>query len=193
MQGSKIIQCGHCGKRAVFYIRGEGKKYGAILQEDPTYEGMNITTWRILECESCHQPTLEQISGNYLLLTTPYGSETTISDEQKILLYPVNRPTLTNLPKTIEKKYMDALSCLGSAPCAFAAMTGRTLEAVCNYEQMEGKTLAHKLEKLIRSERIPPTLAQMAQQLRQIRNLGAHDDVEDDVTEEDVPIILELL
>jgi hypothetical protein len=39
---------------------------------------------------------------------------------------------------------------------------------------------------------IPQTLAEMAQQLRQIRNLGAYD-ANDEVTEEDVPIIMDFL
>ena len=40
--------------------------------------------------------------------------------------------------------------------------------------------------------RIPKTLTEMANQLKQLRNLGAHD-AEDEVTEEDVPIILDFL
>ena len=50
--------------------------------------------------------------------------------------------------------------------------------------------LAERLKNLANSGRIPQTLAEMAQQLRLLRNLGAHDD---EVTEEDVPIILDFL
>ena len=67
-------------------------------------------------------------------------------------------------------------------------MIGRTLEAVCNYEKATGKDLNDKVNNLFSLNRIPKTLAEMAHQLRQIRNLGAHDK-EDEVTEEDVPIM----
>ncbi len=99
---------------------------------------------------------------------------------------------LTNLPEPIEKKYKAALRVQDIEPSACAVLAGRTLEAICNYENAIGKSLSEKLNNLVGLERIPKTLAEMAHQLRQIRNLGAHD-AEDEVTEEDVPIILDFL
>jgi hypothetical protein len=55
-----------------------------------------------------------------------------------------------------------------------------------------GRALADKLTYLANAGRIPEPLAEMAQQLRQLRNLGAHD-AEDEITEEDVPFILDFL
>jgi hypothetical protein len=49
-----------------------------------------------------------------------------------------------------------------------------------------------KLNDLAVSGRMPQTLAQMGQQLRVIRNMGAHD-AEDEVTADDIPIILDLI
>jgi hypothetical protein len=66
------------------------------------------------------------------------------------------------------------------------------LEAACNHEQAQGRTLAQKLNYLAQNGRIPNTLAEMAHQLKELRNLGAHD-AEDEVTENDVPIILDFL
>ncbi len=87
---------------------------------------------------------------------------------------------------------MAALKVQDIEPSACAVLVGRTLEAVSNYEKATGKTLSDKLNNLVSSDRIPKTLGEMAHQLRQIRNLGAHD-AEDEVTEEDVPIILDFL
>src|SRR5258708_4078785 len=111
-----------------------------------------------------------------------------------MVLYPEPkiRTPLTNLPETIEKKYLAALKVQDIEPSACAVLAGRTLEAVCNHEKAVGKTLADKINNLLTSNRIPKTLAEMAGQLRQIRNLGAHA-AEDEVTEEDVPIILDFL
>jgi hypothetical protein len=115
----------------------------------------------------------------------PISSEATI-------LYPVEKAPLTNLPETIGKRYKAALKAKNIEPSVCAVMIGRTLEAICNYENAPGKTLSEKLNNLVRLDRIPKTLAEMAHQLRQIRNLGAHD-AEDEVTEEDVPISLDFL
>lgn len=52
--------------------------------------------------------------------------------------------------------------------------------------------MAQKLDDLAKSGRIPTILAEMAQQVRLLRNLAAHD-AEDEVTEKDVPIIMEFL
>ena len=71
-------------------------------------------------------------------------------------------------------------------------LVGRTLEAACNHEKAQGKNLAQKLSFLANDGRIPNTLAEMAQQLKELRNLGAHD-AEDEVTNEDVPTIISFL
>ena len=102
-------------------------------------------------------------------------------------MYPGKTP-LTGLPEKVEKRYLSALKVQDIDPSAFAIMIGRTLEAVCNHEQVPGNNLKQKIDNLIQSDRIPKPLSEMADQLRQIGNLGAHD-TEDDVTKEDVPII----
>lgn len=188
MSGIKnTMQCDHCGKKAVFEVRGEGTKYGAVL-DDRYKDGQDITSWRILECQWCMKPTLEEVKTSYeFQMDDVYGGMKAVSFEITIL-YPGMKAPLANLPKTIEKRYLAALKVQDAEPSAFAVLIGKTLEAVCNHEGVTGKMLGEKLHNLIDSERIPPTLAQMARQINQIRNLGAHDK-EDDVTEEDVPII----
>ena len=187
----KAMQCGHCGKLAAFIIRGQGSQNGTV--PDYNYkDGQEITEWRILECEQCKKPTLAEVKIFYSFeIDDVYGGMEPTSFVSEIL-YPEAKAPLTNLPKTIEKRYMDALGSKDVSPSAFAVLAGKTLETVCNYEHMTGSTLEKKLKNLIGSDRIPPVLAQMAQQIRQIRNLGAHD-AEDDATEEDVPIILDFL
>ncbi len=191
MLGSKMILCGHCGNRAIFHRRAEGTKNGDVPDYSGKYDGQYIIYWRVLECASCGEPTLEQTRVEYSIEPN-IGEVLQESYGQTILLYPVDKPPLANLPKTIEKRYMDALGSKDVSPSAFAVLAGKTLEAVCNNEHMTGSTLEIKLKNLIGSDRIPPVLAQMAQQIRLIRNLGAHD-AEDDVTEEDVRITLDFL
>ena len=198
MQGSKMIQCSHCGKQTVFVVRGEGAQYGKDQVDDPyttPYDFQTITIWRILECALCGKPTIVEETIEYSFHTNEVEKFATVNFIETTVLYPeAKRPKtpLTNLPETIEKKYKATLKVQNIEPSACAVLAGRTLEAVCNYENATGGTLSAKLNALANSDRIPPTLAQMARQLKQLRNLGAHD-AEDDVTEEDVPIILDFL
>src|SRR5260370_22934067 len=90
------------------------------------------------------------------------------------ILYPRKTP-LDGLPKEIETRYLKALKVQDIEPSVFAVMVGRTLEVGCNYEKAAGKTLSDKVNNLVKSDRFPPPLSEMAHQLRQIRNLVAHD------------------
>ncbi len=181
----KIMVCGHCGNRTLFDVLATHEETKDHWESD----GLELVTDYIhlylLLCLTCRKITLQQViesateglpNGNY---------------EERIL-YPVERPRLADLPVAIEKRYRAALKVQNIEPNACAVLVGRTLEAACNHEKASGKALAEKLDYLANAGRIPKTLAEMAQQLRQLRNLGAHD-AEDEVTEVDVPIILDFL
>jgi len=130
-------------------------------------------------------PTVQQ---NTLYAGLLYKEWPTVTD----IVYPSTKTPLTNLPPLIENRYQAALKVRNIEPSACAVLIGRTLEAVCKHEKAVGRTLADKIDNLLQLNRIPKTLAEMAGQLRQIRNLGAHE-AEDEVTEEVVPIILDFL
>ncbi len=138
MQGSKMILCGHCGNRAIVHLRAEGTKNGEVPDYSGKYDGQTIIYWRILECASCGEPTLEQTRVEYYIESnTPFLAEVVPeSYGQTTLLYPRDKPPLTNLPKTIEKRYIDTLGSKDVSPSAFAVLAGKTLEAVCNYPRV---------------------------------------------------------
>ena len=92
----------------------------------------------------------------------------------------------------VSKAYTSAKNVRFVDPNAFAVLAGRTLEFVCEHEQAQGKVLADKLKYLADSGRIPQILARMCQQLRMLRNLGAHAN-EDEVKQDDVPYILDFV
>jgi hypothetical protein len=143
-------------------------------------------TWLIQECVTCKGLLLKEKHIHEDEDEGQYGWE-----EFKIL-YPVTKAPSENLPSPVMKVYEAALKVKPIDPSAFAVLAGRILEAACNHEKAQGRNLAQKLEYLAKSERIPTTLVKMAQQVRLLRNLAAHD-AEDEVTEKDVPIILEFL
>lgn len=189
----KSIWCGHCGQQTVFIIRAQGSQYGSI-PDDNYKDGQYITEWHILECQRCKKPTLEEVEISYeFVINDVYGGMEPVSYKPTIL-YPGSktRSPLTNIPKTIETEYLLALKQQDFDSTACVIMAGRALEAVCLYEKATGGTLSAKLNNLAESGRISKTIAEMAHQIRQIRNLGAHG-LEGKVTEDDVPIILDFL
>src|SRR5260370_541698 len=109
------------------------------------------------------------------------------------VLYPVTRTRIDNVPETIEREYTAALKYRNSDPNACAVYIGRALDRICRYENVEGKRLIEKLRNLVRTKNLPQQLDTMADQLRELRNIGAHADEDDEVTAEDAPIMLDFL
>jgi hypothetical protein len=114
------------------------------------------------------------------------------SDLEEIILYPTTKNSLTNIPSVIQKEYEATLKVRNISSNACAVLARRTLEAIFAHEKAEGRTLADKVNNLIKSDRIPPLVADLANMGRQIGNLGAHFDKEE-VTEADVAAMLDFL
>lgn len=180
-----VMQCDHCGRRTTFTIRDK-YTFFTDAAEFP-YSEKSFISWSIMQCRECLRPTCTESSQivNGELTQVIVGPKTTI-------LYPAEKTPLTNLPEAIEKKYMEALKIRNISPSSCAVQVRRRLEAICIHENAQGKVLAQKLKNLADSNRIPQTLADVASHLKQLGNLGAHFD-EDEVSKEDVPIILDFL
>lgn len=182
-----VMQCDHCGHRATFAIRAE-YTYTKPVEATGTFglPEYSDTTWRIIQCLKCEKPTIVQT-----YKVSNRNSYSSAIESKTDILYPAEKLPLSDLPIGIERAYLAALK-VRYEPNAFAVLAGRTLEMLCNHENAPGKVLAHRLDHLANSGRIPVPLAQMAIQLKQLRNLGAHA-AEDEVKEEDIPIILDFL
>ncbi len=179
-----IVICGHCGNKTILASRGKYEHKKPVWDTEKDTYVMRTRSWEVFECVTCSKPTL--IEDDMVL------NDADLPEGNRIVLYPSVDTPLTNLPGKIEKAYAAAIKVKNIEPNACAVLVGRTLEAACNHEQAQGTTLAQKLNHLAQNGRIPNTLAEMARQLKELRNLGAHD-AEDEVTEQDVPIILDFL
>ncbi len=188
MANSKIILlCGHCGNMTAFTVAAEGFRPTTIASAGA--ETTTWTTWRVLLCSTCSQPTLERdvqtVKGDPNGTRPPRGP----SPE---LLYPVSQTLVTDLPPSIGRMYRETLRVEKRSPRACAVMAGLTLEAVCQCEHAKGSSLSERLDHLVMSERIPKTLADMAHHIRLLRNIGAHF-TEEDILAEDVPVIIDFV
>ena len=121
--------------------------------------------YQLLICSKCEKPTLQ--TGHYYdgMEEDEWATDT---------LYPAERMRLTSLPASVQKEYDAARAVAPHSPDAYAVMLGRVLDAVCEDRGADGGTLHKRLEDLAGKGEIPENLADMAQNVRQFRNVGAH-------------------
>jgi hypothetical protein len=89
-------------------------------------------------------------------------------------LYPSPPADLEGLPAEIARAYKAARAVKSIDANAFAVLLGRALELVCIDRKAVGDTLFKQLKDLANRGEIPGPLADMADQLRILRNIGAH-------------------
>ena len=127
MQGSKMILCGHCGNRAIVHLRAEGTKNGEVPDYSGKYDGQTIIYWRILECASCGEPTLEQTRVEYYV-------ESIMGEHRgEVLPYSYGQTTLDDVTEEDVPIILDFLEAileyLYVAPAKVAALQVRLTKA----------------------------------------------------------------
>jgi hypothetical protein len=137
-------------------------------------------TWRIVACPACREVSVGLIRWLDFL---------DVEDEFRMrIVYPARTRTLTGLPPKIDSAYDAALKVRSIDSNAFAVLLGRVLDMVCLDKQATGTTLYDRLNSLVEKGDIPPQLVDMAHQLRQLRNIGAHADL-GELTPSEVPVL----
>jgi hypothetical protein len=97
----------------------------------------------------------------------------------------------SSIPRRVQKRLDEALQVKRINASLYAVAIGRVLETVCSEEGMTQGGLAAKLRELANARDLPGPLLDIADELRRLRNLGAHD-AEIDVVAEDVQAIEDL-
>lgn len=121
------------------------------------------------------------------------GLNLSVEDEggEIAVLYPVPPADLDGLPKDVAKAYKAARAVRMINPNAFAVLLGRVLDLICLDRHAGGGTLSEQLKDLANKGEIPGPLAEMANQLRFLRNVGAHATL-GELTNAEVPILDDL-
>ena len=179
------FRCGHCQNNAPMEIVAH---YAEDLS-DPFPESY-ADSWRsitrdvaeiyqLCKCPACHRVTLRHC----------IWSDDIHPDEIEFhFLYPQTEKKLAGLPQDIETAYNAALQVRTISPNAYAVLLGRVLEMVCEDRSATGKNLYSKLSDLANKGEIPTKLVDVAQRLRDLRNVGAHATL-GELTESEVPIL----
>jgi hypothetical protein len=174
--------CGHCGYRGLLEEKERVKVDSRTDYIDAVGEFGVDTFWILHRCPDCGDPTLEQ----YFWIE-PF----TDPEDEGIRLYPL-LPDLSLIPDTIQAAYDLALKGKRVDPAFYAVGVRRTLEAVCNHENVPDGRLHQRLEQLAQSGRLPPDLKTLTLSLKEIGNLGAHESGIE-ITQGDVPAVADLL
>ncbi|MGH2714656.1 MAG: DUF4145 domain-containing protein [Thermoleophilaceae bacterium] len=169
--------CRNCGSVVALEPKGEivikREVDGDFRHGGPRYE----TIVSISVCRFCEQPTV---------WTYVWGRDT-YEQFANQRLYPPPRDD-SALPPRARARLDEALRVKRINPDLYAVAIGRVLETICSEEGVTGRDLAAKLRELAIARAIPGPLLDIADELRRLRNLGAHD-AEVTVAHEDVELI----
>ncbi|MCH7905524.1 MAG: DUF4145 domain-containing protein, partial [Armatimonadetes bacterium] len=157
------ILCLACGNETPHQILAEHTE--SVWDED-SREEIGIRTYLFVCCGTCREVAVHHDEG-----------ETTQS------LWPLNAYLGPAVPKTVQKRYRDALTVKKRLPSAFAVQIRRALEAMCTEQGVSERNLAQALTALVKQLDLPAFAVDMARVSRQLGNKGAHDGP--DVTEQE--------
>jgi hypothetical protein len=111
-------------------------------------------------------------------------------DVSFVVIYPQGSRDLSALPQRVRMEYANAQRVKSIDANFYAVGVRRTLEAVCTdrgFPRVGRQTLFDRLDKLAKAQGLPEVFVEMAHHLRDLGNLGAHeDDVEVESADVDV-------
>jgi hypothetical protein len=174
-----MVGCGHCGFPGLLERKDPAVEVTHEDHEIAQFGWISWTHyWVLHECPACHEPSLEDLW---------WSDEVSDPVESGKRLYPTGRDN-SALPPEVQQKYDAALRVKRVDPGLYAVAIGRMIEAIAREEGASGRGLTPKIRYLAENGRLPTFLVEVAEQLRDLRNLGAHDD-EVEVVPQDARLI----
>jgi hypothetical protein len=158
----------------------EAQRYGGV--DEPPWEEGDV--YELLKCPACAGILLRKYNWHSALMEDGEPPPTEI-------LYPTTRGNPEGLPDPIAKAFTAAQRVRNIDANAYGVLAGRVLELVCVDKNAEGKFLGNKLDDLARRGEIPERLVDVANGLKDLRNVAAHA-VLGELTKAEVPILEEL-
>jgi hypothetical protein len=186
--------CPHCKQYSLQRLRRSypySETQGAMWDRDSedAYDGAAV--YFVFTCEMCTQVLLyhtrdvwdlgnfEAVFDDYIGATYSLNFEDYCKayDRAVDLMWP-QRDMKTvldqSIPKEVAECYEEALRVRDSSPLAFAGQIGRALEAICNDKGVQGQNLGPRLRQLAQQGVLPPIIAEISDELRELRNTAAH-------------------
>lgn len=178
------IVCGHCGNKAPMKVVA---KHDEIVERTVDYPPHSISEgpiWELVKCPACGGMVLRQ----------GYWHEC-VNDEagpEFEVIYPQNQKLPQNLPATIHKALLSALRVKAIDPNSFGMLLGRVLDQLCLDQRAQGRTLFERLNDLSEKGILPRKIVDVANGLRDFRNVGSHANL-GELTSNEVPLMESLV
>lgn len=175
MAKTLVVDCPYCESKVDCEVVGENESFDP--REDPAPFRASL-----VKCPGC--------SNSLVAGQERYQDEWTKSWR----LWPTPRRVLSwDIPSIVKVSLEEADRCYNaSAYTACAVMCGRSLEGVCVDHRTKSKTLANGLKELREKHVIDERLYTWGDELRKVRNLGAHAS-EERVSKQDASDVLDFL
>ena len=157
--GLRVFICPNCGELSKSNVYGEVSMY--LPESGPPAE------FALVQCshKSCQHPIVQ--------VREDYGQG--FDDDEPGIFYPSPRRLNWTVPEALRDEFSEARKCFDAkAYRATVVMVRRTLEGTCKDQGSNKKTLASSLVELKDQGKIDGMLAEWANHLRVIGNIGAH-------------------
>lgn len=180
------IRCGHCQNVApmeIVAIYEEEDYTNSYYDPEDIFTRILYDTHQLCKCPACSEITFR--TGRWDDCEGYEGVEFTYH-------FPEQQKVPEGLPAKIKEDYEVALKVKRISANAYAVLIGRVLESVCEDRGANGKDLYSKLSSLATKGEIPTKLVDVAQRLRDLRNVGAHASL-GELTESEVPVLDNLI
>lgn len=160
-EGHSFI-CPYCDRPATALWCGTAEWSGRDLQGNPSNPPAE---WALVQCDRCEQPSLE--------VREDFGDG--FADDQAVIVYPTTHRLSADIPLGLRREYAEAQACWNAkAYTACVVMVRRTLEGTCAEQGVSKRPLVKALRELRAQDLIDGTLADWADTLRTLGNIGAH-------------------
>src|SRR5690554_427411 len=175
------VKCGHCqniSPMKVLFTLNHVKDH----EDETTLSWQEGRIWKLLVCPIC---------AGVVLCNYYYHDGFSPESWPFQIVYPPKEKELNGLPCEIARAYQSAQRVKTIDSNAYAVLLGRVIELVCIDRGAKGEKLYNKLSYLAEKGEIPDKLADMAHQLRELRNIGAHADL-GELTSFETPVLDDL-
>lgn len=163
-----VLYCNHCGNTAGHFLLCEtGSNTTIYNKEDLSETDLIDCNYYLTKCKTCFKVSL--------YYDCEYDEHQGYITEAH-LCYPVIKTPSEEIPLKISETYNEALRVEKVSYGAFALLIRRALELLCKDKNAKGKSLKDQLEDLAAKNVIPLNLCQMADTLRKLGNISAHND-----------------
>lgn len=165
---SDVIECKICRKSSRFVEIGTVSD----MKDDECDDGPPLNSgdvFDILRCGHCKKETIRK----YFWVD---GWEDEDREPNYDYLYPPAQlqKRYKNLPEKVEASLKSAQAVKDIEANAYGVLLRRTLEVICIEQGASGRSLHEQLQDLSAKNVIPATLASIANELKNLGNIGAH-------------------